>query len=217
MFTNAPAHWSWQSCSRSPLVLTLLLGGATTLTVPSTATAGTYRCTNAAGEVSYSEVNCPADFAKQELDIPARNPDSAPAADAADPYSILNQARSIDEQQAAKAKARAEAREREAQAQARDAEQRARDAELRARDAEARAAQAQRDAQMQVWSGQPGQPGHHEWHERAHERDAEAQDATPIKPGRCPDGSVAPGGRLSVCRGAGLMRPLPAVPEGAHH
>ncbi|WP_295392788.1 hypothetical protein [uncultured Thiodictyon sp.] len=148
------------------------------------------------------------DFAQRELDIPVRNPDAAPGAEEENPYSILNQARMIDERNAMKANARAEARAQDAEARAQDAEARAQDVEARARDAEARA----RDVPAWKPNGYAWQPEH-----RVHEREHSA-DAPPVQ--RCPDGSFplsSGGGGPGVCRWTGaLMRGGTSAPGSVH-
>ena len=85
-----------------PLVLTrVLIGAATALTLACPA-AGVYRCTNAAGEVDYSDTECAEDVAaKQELDIRARNPNTGAADTSDNPYSLVNQAYTIKRREAA--------------------------------------------------------------------------------------------------------------------
>lgn len=61
------------------------------------ASGGVYKCTSPDGEVYYSDVACPTDFQKRELRIdstPAKHGRGAPQYD---PYSVVEQARRIDE------------------------------------------------------------------------------------------------------------------------
>ena len=81
------------------LALTLV-GAAIASTVAWPAVAGLYKCTNTAGEVSFSNVECPAGFAKQELDIPTGGPSADPGSGAENPYSLVNQARMIEQREA---------------------------------------------------------------------------------------------------------------------
>ena len=74
-------------------VTLILCGLGVILAVDSTA--GIYRCTNAAGEVFYSDTICPPSFSRETVNIQSRSTStsSPPAID--NPYSIMNQARMI--------------------------------------------------------------------------------------------------------------------------
>jgi len=90
-----------------PLVLALGIS-IVALNNPSPAAAGIYRCTNAAGEVGYSDEPCPAGFASDALDIQSRPARSASGRTAHDPYSPIEQVKQLERE-----------RERERQAQLR--------------------------------------------------------------------------------------------------
>jgi len=86
--------------SSMSLILTLGIGIAA-LNSPNPAIAAIYRCTNAAGEVGFSDEPCPAGFATDELDIqsqPARGASSRRTDD--NPYSAIEQVKRLEKERA---------------------------------------------------------------------------------------------------------------------
>jgi len=96
--------------SRCPLVLSAqpILTLALALAVLPPAAAGAYRCTSATGEMSFSDQPCPPDAVNQQaVNIPTPAPASGRSATADNPYSVINQARMIDQREAQEAARRA--------------------------------------------------------------------------------------------------------------
>jgi hypothetical protein len=82
--------------SSMSLVLTLGIGIAA-LSSPNPAMAAIYRCTNAAGEVGFSDEPCPAGFASDALDIQSRPARGASGRTADNnPYSAIEQVKQLE-------------------------------------------------------------------------------------------------------------------------
>ncbi|WP_295584756.1 DUF4124 domain-containing protein [uncultured Lamprocystis sp.] len=85
--------------SSMSLVLTLGISIAA-LNSPNPATAAIYRCTNAAGEVGFSDEPCPTGVATDELDIQSRPSRRASGRTADDnPYSAIEQVKRLEREQ----------------------------------------------------------------------------------------------------------------------
>ena len=67
----------------------------------SAAQAGVFKCTSASGEVYFSDVACPADYNKQQLELRDHMPQNSAKARRYDPYSVMEQVRRIDKRTAA--------------------------------------------------------------------------------------------------------------------
>ncbi len=86
--------------SSMSLVVTLGIGIAA-LSSPSPAIAAIYRCTNAAGEIGFSDEPCPAGFATDALDIQSR-PSGGTSGRRSDdnPYSAIEQVKRLEQERA---------------------------------------------------------------------------------------------------------------------
>jgi hypothetical protein len=84
------------------LVLTLGIGIAA-LSSPNPAIAAIYRCTNAAGEIGFSDEPCPAGFATDALDIQSR-PSRGTSGRRTDdnPYSAIEQVKRLEQERASR-------------------------------------------------------------------------------------------------------------------